>query len=212
MSIQLDEATWNTLESALIAGCRLHAFMSGGGLRVIRLEDNQLRGYGEAPHVGEAMCHAAEDYRAGGRPYKEVYGKLYPHYLTGSSSTDSELDAWLRKGSSFDARWVSGEFIFEMSGLETEEIDKDVIARWTAGESFSWTSPRGVTRIGRPVRFANGDVGCSIRVQSVPAGMSEGRAHMYSVTKMGRANLRLSHAVDKAIEAPGLEDEDEERP
>jgi hypothetical protein len=95
--------TMAVLEKALRAGNTMHAFRSGGGLRVIRIEKGQrgaLKGYGEHPGVDEALQHAAEDYEAGHRDYSKVYSSkgLYPHYLTGSSSSETELDAWIRQG------------------------------------------------------------------------------------------------------------------
>lgn len=56
------------LEDPLMEGGRLHAFRSGGGLRVVRLEYGQkLRGYGEHYDIGTALCHCAEDF-PGRRP------------------------------------------------------------------------------------------------------------------------------------------------
>ena len=46
------------VEEALRKGKGLHAFLSGGGLRVVRIEDKgrgTLRGYGEHPHIDEAQ-------------------------------------------------------------------------------------------------------------------------------------------------------------
>ena len=58
------------LQQALRNGAKLHAFLSGGGLRVVRLEKGgKLLGYGEHPYIEEALRHADEDTEAGGRPY-----------------------------------------------------------------------------------------------------------------------------------------------
>lgn len=106
------------IEQALRYGCRLHAFRSGAGLRVVRIEkDGDLVGYGEHPHASDALSHANEDILAGGRPYDEVYGCLKPHYLTGSSSANDELDLWLLQGHTFDVRCEGNEFVFELKGF-----------------------------------------------------------------------------------------------
>ena len=63
---------------------------------------NRQEFYGEAPNIEEALQYLEEDIRAGGRSYGEVYGKLHPHYLTGSSLSTSNIDYWLRRGCTFD--------------------------------------------------------------------------------------------------------------
>lgn len=97
--------SYPNIDKALRDGCRVRGFRSGGGLRVIRVEDaaGQLKGYGEHPNVLEALTHADEDYAAGKRPYEEVYGKLYLHYLTGTTEVDSMLDGVLLRGGKFVA-------------------------------------------------------------------------------------------------------------
>src|SRR3989344_9530066 len=107
------------LGQALAEGSKIHGFLSGGGLRVVIVKSKQkLRGYGEHPSVDEALIHANEDFLAGGRPYKEVYGKVHTHYLTGSRDTTSPLDAWLRQGNTFDAYRVGeNQIVVDLKGL-----------------------------------------------------------------------------------------------
>lgn len=104
------------LETKLRDGCLLHAFRSGGGLRVVRLEevvgerrtpDKSLRrgeviAYGEHPDIQEALAHAEEDFQAGHRAYDQVYGPIHPHYLTGSTTASCGLDHWVLSGHSLD--------------------------------------------------------------------------------------------------------------
>jgi hypothetical protein len=105
----------NGLEKALTEGCTLTGFISGGGLRVIRvLNKEKLCGYGEHPRVEEALSHANEDFLAGGRPYKEVYGKLKPHYLTGLSKYTSELDSWMLNGGKIQAYKQGENYLVEL--------------------------------------------------------------------------------------------------
>lgn len=108
-----------TLEKIVKDGYRLHAFLSGGGLRVIYITtagDGSCTAadlaYGEAPHIEEALRLCEEDAVAGGRPYREVYGKLVPHFLTGASMPSSKLDRWVRGGRDFDVKWTGSEFLF----------------------------------------------------------------------------------------------------
>lgn len=121
------------IDQALERGNRLHGFLSGGGLRVIRLElDGELKGYGEHPNVDEALIHASEDFSAGGRDYYEVYGKLYPHYLTGSSEITSPLDGWLLRGRTIDAyRVYRGKVRVELTGMNKK------IAETGEGQDFN---------------------------------------------------------------------------
>lgn len=81
-----------TLENCLKTQfVKLKAFRSGGGLRVLVLQHEEVQnkittlGYAEAPTFDDALRHLEEDVEVGHRPYEEVYGKLYPHYLTGTT-------------------------------------------------------------------------------------------------------------------------------
>lgn len=211
------------LESALKKGNVMHAFLSGGGLRVVRLEKGRhgkLTGYGEHPHVDEALRHTAEDFAAGGRPYSEVYGTfdfdhpeggkkgIYPMYLTGASTPDGELDAWVRQGHTFDALFVNNEFVFELRGLEESRTPEDYVKRCTAGEVIKWTDDRGVTYECSPSRFPNGEACCSTRIVAKPAGMKDHRAWMYYAKRTGKG-LSLEAAIQAAFAAPKVEVADE---
>lgn len=110
--------------TALKNGCVLHAFRSGGGLRVVRIEKEKrggdLVGYGEHPMAADAFSHANEDYLAGGRKYEKVYGKIHPHYLTGAvPSGNDPLDAWIYKGFELDAYYENKKIVVELTGYNT---------------------------------------------------------------------------------------------
>lgn len=202
----MDES-YATLEGALRKGHVIHAFRSGGGLRVIRIEKERhgaLVGYGEHPSVDEAMKRAADDFRAGGRPYADVYGDngKYPHYyLTGSTSSDSELDAWLHQGHTFDARAEGEQFIVELKGCHIVHTPDETLerARASKGQPIVWEE-RGYTY----ESVADKD-GVSTRVVKVPGGLE--RAHgawTYDMVKTGRA-ATLSQAFAKALAAKQTE-------
>lgn len=190
------------IKAALAAGCRLHAFRSGGGLRVLRLElDGDLKGYGEHPNVEDALTHVSEDYLAGGRPYAAVYGRTHPHYLTGSSSTSTPLDAWLLKGATFDAWQEGDEIVFKLEGMEENESPEDLNQRVKDEGSFTWTSERGVTYEATPFRFANDEIGSSIKVVSNP---NDVQPWMWHATQTGRAKDFFG-AIAKAFDAQPME-------
>lgn len=171
------------IEKALSEGCKVHAFRSGGGLRVIRIEkDSKLVGYGEHPSAEEALTHVNDDYLAGGRPYHEVYGEdgKYPHYLTGSSGSSSKLDSWLLKGHTFDA-WKEGdEVVFQLCGLHHEEHPEDLFER-VKGGPYEYTTKRGVTYRSEAFQFPNGEMGVSMSQISSPY-----RNDLYRATQTGR--------------------------
>lgn len=155
-------------------GLRLHAFRSGGGLRVVRIERvasggrrGSLVGYGEHPSLEHAMAHAAEDHDAGGRPYGKVYGSLYPHYLTGSSTASSDADAAILRGGSMDAWYERGWFRVEFDGYVHNDYPAGYVERAQAGETVEWSSPRGVRYRFEPM----GSGGCTIRVLCGPPGL-----------------------------------------
>jgi hypothetical protein len=121
--------------SALIqAGASLHAFRSGGGLRVVTIcpqfdQKKGLGGYGEHPYIYDALAIAEEDAIAGGREYEEVYGenKLHPHYLTGDSTPAGGLDAWVLCGRSFDIVFENKMFVFESTYVKQRKTPQWVI-------------------------------------------------------------------------------------
>lgn len=94
---------------------KLKAFRSGGGLRVVRIDSDGLEkclAYGEHPNLDTAFDHLAEDIRAGGRDYSEVYGVIHENYLTGTHDVSSSLDQWLLQGRGFDFKYVDGQWEF----------------------------------------------------------------------------------------------------
>jgi hypothetical protein len=156
------------IDQALRAGCRLHTFRSGGGLRVVRLENKgKLKGYGEHPDIREALVHTCEDYIAGGRPYKEVYGKIYPNYLTGSSSPSCELDIWVLHGHTFDA-WMEGnDVVVELKGTAETKHPDGLDERVRAEGKVIWKN-RGFTYRSSNSRFPNGEASISTEVIGYP--------------------------------------------
>ncbi len=199
------------IEKALAIGARISAFSSGGGLRVIRLNKNgELIGYGEAPHVEEALQYADEDFTAGGLPYKEVYGsgKKHPHYLTGSSDSTSNLDHWLRRGNSFDCWFDDEQVVFRLDGYGHEEIPEDIkrLAEENPGTAVRYEL-RGMelSTTYTPGYFANGEGSWSMDTISNPLRKSRG---IYPMTKTGTGK-DFWQAMLAAFEAPEVESKDQ---
>lgn len=99
------------LEQALKDGATLRAFLSGGSLRVVRVEkDEKLLSYGEYPYFPGALSHAENDF---GSSYEEQYTGInakHTHYLTGAYPLPYDaFDVYLKYGRSFDVfyskRW-----------------------------------------------------------------------------------------------------------
>jgi len=191
------------LEQALRENCRIHGFRSGGGLRVVRIEqDGTLRGYGEHPHVEDALAHANEDFLAGGRPYKEVYGVLKPHYFTGESTPTSDLDAWLLQGRTFDAYFESDAVVVELKGLHQvtvpEEIQKAVLED---GQTRFWED-RGIKYKISWSRFPGSKKPCCTTEVVEPA---EGKDEwFYNIVKLGEGST-FFEALNAAYEAEEVE-------
>jgi len=223
-----DEKKFEVIEGALRKGGVMHAFMSGGGLRVMRIEKGRhgkLLGYGEHPYADEALRHVAEDFAAGGRPYDKVYGTcnfdnpkkskkgIYDMYLTGASAPDGQLDAWIRKGSTFDARYVDGQYEVDLRGWGEMRTPKDVIDRVTkTGKSETFKDERGNEYEASFMRFpGNGEPGCStkpINVNPKYTGNKQHRLWMWHTSQIGRADT-LKEAFDLAFKATPVEtDED----
>jgi len=191
------------IEKALREGCRLHGFRSGGGLRVVRIEQNEeLRGYGEHPNVEDALSHANEDFLAGGRPYNKVYGKSKPHYLTGSSQATSPLDHWLLRGNTIDAYVRKRDVVVELKGYAQTETPHTVTAQLKkSGQPIVWTY-RGYT-----FETYQGFHGETTRILKVPED-KRGKgsdAFLYRIIKTGRAK-EFFKALEHAFEAEEIEE------
>jgi hypothetical protein len=190
------------VEEALREGCKMCAFRSGGGLRVVRLEkDTVLKGYGEHPHIEEALAYASEDFLAGGRPYDDVYGKEKAHYLTGDTAASSGLDAWVLQGHTFDAWWSSGQIVFQLSGLmhlETPRNIHDEVMK--TGHDRTWQH-RGFTFRTHKTALPNGSPCTSTQLVE---GSGKGSPWLYRITKTGGGNT-LAEAIESAFAAGELE-------
>lgn len=213
---RITDRTSARLSEALAAGSRLHAFRSGGGLRVVRLEADKpmqsqargmarmngpevLRGYGEHPHIEEALRIAGEDFVAGGRPYDKVYGVVEPKYLTGSTSPSSPLDTWVLAGNTIDA-WQDGDSI--VVGLmgyarvkmppEVEAVAKDRPIEWKARGFVFWSGP---------TQFPNGDPGITTKVIWPAEQLAQKTAFSYLVVRRGSGpDFRAAVAAALAAE------------
>jgi hypothetical protein len=209
----LNPETLKSLEEGLRKGLRLHAFRSGGGLRVVSLQmpkkpkDAHLltEGYGEHYAVEVALDHTAESYLQG-LNYEQLYSgenARHPHYWTGSSKPNSPLDMWLLSGQKFDAYMKEDEVIFELHGYERNETPEDIHERVLHGrETIQWEH-RGFTYESYPSHFpGNGEPCYATKVIKDP---KDGRdSYMWEIVKTGRA-ATLEEAIRKALEAPSVE-------
>jgi len=194
------------LTAALAGGARLHGFRSGGGLRVLRLErDDKLVGYGEHCNISGAMALLVEDYAAGGRPYKEVYGSLdtdgeYELYLTGSPAPESFLDEWLLQGRTFDAHFTDNAVTVELYGWEQFQVPESVKEAASANPD---TKVRYVERgfTYEIVSHTRPRVCVTARAIECPEGVLPVRALMWQTIQTGRGST-FERAVDAAKNAP----------
>lgn len=190
---------------ALRKGLRLHAFLSGGGLRVVSLVDSHdnEKAYGEHPHVEEALNYLDEDFLAGHRPYDEVYGSKgkYTHYLTGSSIPTSNLDNLLCHGNRFDVWQYGNNIVFVIHGYKHVDMPKisKVIARILPGVPIPWYE-RGFihSSVYSTHLFANGEPGYSSRTLNPK---KDGiRSTMYKTIKIGHGKT-FWQAMENAFRA-----------
>ena len=194
---------------ALKQGLKLHAFLSGGGLRVMSLsnKDGDEKAYGEHPHVEEALNHLDEDFLAGGRSYSETYGPngIYTHYLTGSPLPTSNIDSWLRRGNTFDAWQENGTIFFELHGYKHQEMPKEIMdkAKKNPNENFIWRD-RGFVFVGsfNPNLFEKGKGGYTWHCLN-PDGST--RDTFYNIVKSGQGKT-LWQAMSAAFRANEVEE------
>lgn len=128
---------------SLKEGNRLHAFLSGGGLRVIRIEKgkraDKLLGYGEHPHVDDALKLADETLRTGKMPKESVY-------LTGSSTAEGPLDQWLREGLTFDA-WANADgtvVVQLLNSFYSDPVPQELLQKAHAEGTAEWRNRGGI--------------------------------------------------------------------
>lgn len=198
------------IEQPLRDGHKIHAFSSGGGLRVIRIEDQagELVGYGEAPQVEEALEHAALDYQLGHETYEQQYSgenARHLHYLTGTTELSSPLDAHVRWGATFDAeKSREGDgIVVTLSGIKfPPEVPEGLQDRVTSTMTTETFEERGITYSAEPYQFpGNGEWGITIKVVDNPNGVN---ASSYRYTKTGEGQT-FAQAVAEAFEAPETE-------
>jgi hypothetical protein len=178
------------IHKALREGHKMHAFVSGGGLRVVRIDSskNMLIAYGEHPNIEKALNHLEEDCLAGGRPYDEMYGKLHPHYLTGSLLATSNIDCWILNGNKFDCWQENDVVVFALAGYAQTEVPEEVEERLLEleeGEAVSWAN-RGYRYVSYKDRFVNGELNTTSKIVESPPGKNASDPWMYYITKTGR--------------------------
>jgi len=196
------------VENYLRRGTGVHAFRSGGGLRVVRIEGpdrGDLVGYGEHIHVEGAIRIAAQDAVAGNRPYDEVYGKTEPHYLTGAERPSSMLDDWILRGHTFDLHYDSeaDEYVAEFEGTEHVDAPKEAREKAKRGETAQW-STRGRTYQTTACVFPNGDKGTTSTVINRLPHQEHRDDWIYTAVRTGRA-LRLRDALEVGLKAEPVE-------
>ncbi len=174
----------NTIETALPDGAKLHGFRSGGGLRVLTMSNNgRDLAYGEAPTYGEALRHLTDDLAAGGRRYEDVYGKIEPHYLTGTSTPDGAVDLWLLRGCSIDVHGEDGSIVAVLSGWGEQGTPQDASDAALRGEVTHWGA-RGYAYKTSPFVFPNGERGSS--TECLSKAKSGADPWMWRTTQTGR--------------------------
>lgn len=195
----------------LLKGNVLHAFRSGGGLRVIRIEESKrggkLVGYGEYPHVQEALVLANKTLGLFGRiPKKSVY-------WTGSSIPQDELDAWLLNGRTFDAFTEDGEIVVQLHQEHYRDPCPQPIleeALKSLDGSALWHHRGGVIKIHnvtclcRDSHNFGGDFDKTHWSFSLEYIKELEKPFHYAVTKTGRGK-DFDEALTDALEQPALE-------
>lgn len=192
---------------ALSKGLKLHAFLSGGGLRVVSLstKGGDEKAYGEHPHVEDALNHLDEDFLAGGRPYNEMYGPkgLYTHYLTGSTLPTSNLDYWVRRGNTFDVWQENNVVFFRLNGYAQQDMPKEFMdkAKKNPGMPVFWFA-RGFHFMGsyQPNLFEEGKGGFTWRCLNPDKNSSRDTFYHISKTGQGKTIWQAMSAAFKAEE------------
>jgi hypothetical protein len=195
------------IHKGLEDGGKIHAFCSGGGLRVVYMRRNgsdDNMAYGEHPHIEDALNHLEEDFLAGGRKYKDVYGGLYPHYLTGNSIATSNLDNWILRRRTFDCFQVRDDEIhFLLSGYKKCKIPKDIYNKVIRTLKPMQWKHRGFIFLLEPANIGT-CTGVSVKVIASPINGKNLDPRWYNFVKLGKGKT-FWEAVKKAFEAEEVE-------
>lgn len=172
---------FNTIEEAIKAGNKIKCFRSGGGLRVFYMWDmddeaKKSTYYGESYNVKEALRVLLDDVRAGGREYKEVYGVIEEHYLTGEQWKGEDLlDLWIVGGNTLEGEWVDdfkGHEHFEvfLKGLQNRDLPRPIMRKGAAGKTIYWKykDSDAIRKSRRYIFPGNGAFGCTTQIISNP--------------------------------------------
>lgn len=118
---------FKTIEDVLKSGYKLHAFSSGGRLRVVYFEkEGEQKFYGESCNIYEALRILKDDIKFGGRQYKEVYGPIEPHYLTGEHPVDNFDCLVYQSDKSFTAYYEDGNYVVRLQQSVDPRLPKEV--------------------------------------------------------------------------------------
>ena len=198
--------THKYIDRALRSGLRLHAFLSGGGLRVVRVEnDGKLAGYGEHPYIQEALRLADKTLRPLGRMPKKS------KYLTGSATAIGPLDEWVLSGNTFDA-WVEDNKVVVqlINKFYGDSCPTAVLEDALRNGSAEWNHRGGITKIhnvrcGCGSNHAYGQVFDKTHWSySLETIQKSGRSSYYPVAKTGYG-ADFGGALENALAAPQLE-------
>ena len=196
------------IEQALRDGHRLHGNRAGGGLRVISIESEAgvMVAYGEAPHIEEALQHAALDYSLGHETYEQQYGDegRHPRYLTGANEASSVLDGKMGGGMKIDARRDprNNDIAVVLSGTKyAPDVPNDLQDYVTSTGNSATFEERGIRYGIKPIRFAGGDIGVATQVLANPKNR---RTDFYDYGKIA-AGPTFVEAVAAVFAAPEVE-------
>jgi len=207
------------LDAKLTAALRkgnLHGFRSGGGLRVFRIDKgNKNIAYGEHPNAMEALALLAKDCSFAGRAYEKVYGKLHPHYLTGSSEAQGDLDKWILRGNTLDAfiaqKGLPGgnDVRVTLGGYGEFHTPVDIENQIrNEPKGYVIHKDRGFVYKSAAVRGSRyqDDGGITTECVSCPPGKPQHRAWMWQTTQTGYGNT-FFEALAEAFVANPVEQE-----
>lgn len=192
-----------SIEEALKDGFNFHSFRSGGGLRVLRLDkkDDEKGYYGEAPNYINALRILIDDLSAGGRKYKDVYGKIETHYLTGAYPDQNDaVDCLLYQGHNVDATFKNEAIVVTISKLIHLRTPKEVCnIVTTENKNVRWKRPNSSEIfISTPYRFANDEIGTSTQCENNEKHESMPRLSMMGIDQS--FNLAIQKAINDGIE------------
>lgn len=188
------------IEDALRKGARLNAFISGTGLRVVKVTGNDIKGYGEGECIEEALLYCNHNLNCPDE-------KLTPSDL-GFELPTSLLDKRMGRGQKFYAWYDGMNICIQWRSLEEFKLPPAIrLQVIDMQEALPYRDPiRKFIYVVKPTTMpGNGMKTVEITTAHVPEGQTEDHAFHYHVIQETSGTDGIYPLLLRVLDAPKVE-------